>query len=187
MDRGTPSMGMTRREWLKYTTIAGAAATVGGRAAYGAICGDSPVAISTVHDTGCGIREEMPLSPLVLEPWKQNMPVPQAMRPGWRRPDGSLDPNAGDAWTCRTSYQGASIVYPGKEEGHQDSFGHRTRGTNLPYRRNASALARHREHRRRELACADLLSHPGASFGRPRHRGQGAADRAHRERHRAGG
>ncbi len=52
MDRGTPSMGMTRREWLKYTTIAGAAATVGGRAAYGAICGDSPVPISSVARYG---------------------------------------------------------------------------------------------------------------------------------------
>ena len=67
MDRGT-QFRMTRREWLKYTTMAGTATAIGGKAAYAAICGDAPVPISSVADTGCGIREEMPLSPQVLEP-----------------------------------------------------------------------------------------------------------------------
>ncbi len=99
MDRGN----VTRRDWLKYTGLSSAALAVGGKAAWAATCGpdQTPVEVHTVENTGCGLREEMPLSPLILNPFTEALPVPKALAPGWRRSDGTHDPNASDAWYCR--------------------------------------------------------------------------------------
>jgi FtsP/CotA-like multicopper oxidase with cupredoxin domain len=83
------------------------------------------------------MREEMPVSPLIMEPWTEPLPVPQALRPGWRRSDGTLDPNASDAWYCRPyAGRGGAVSVPSKDAGCQDSMGERDRsnpgGTNLP-------------------------------------------------------
>jgi hypothetical protein len=109
--------------------------TLGGRTAWSAVCADqTPVEIHEVQDTGCGMREEMPLSPLILEPWKDDLPIPRALAPGWRRMDGSLANDAPDAWFCRP-YAGrpnGGVVYPSKDPGCQDAMGDRPRGSNLP-------------------------------------------------------
>jgi FtsP/CotA-like multicopper oxidase with cupredoxin domain len=132
MYRGT-SAG--RRAWLKYALLSGATSTLGGRAAWSAVCTDqTPVEIHEVQNTGCGMREEMPLSPLILEPWKDDLPIPRAMTPGWRRIDGTLANDAPDAWFCRP-YPGrpsGRVVVPSKDLGYQDAMGDRTRGNNLP-------------------------------------------------------
>jgi len=132
MHGGTPA---SRRVWLKYTLLSGAAATLGGKAAWSAVCGDQiPIEIHVVADTGCGVREEMPLSPLILEPWKDDLPLPKALAAGWRRADGTLAPDAADAWYVRR-YAGAptgGVSFPRKDAGYQDAMGDRTRGSNLP-------------------------------------------------------
>jgi FtsP/CotA-like multicopper oxidase with cupredoxin domain len=132
MDRGRLS---SRREWLKCTLLSGAATTLGVKAAWSAVCTDqTPIEIHEVENTGCGMREEMPLSPLILEPWKDDLPIPKAIRPGWRNIEGTLAPDAPDAWYCRP-YPGrpnGGVVVPSKDVGCQDAMGDRTRGSNLP-------------------------------------------------------
>ena len=124
MDRGNP-LNLTRRDWLKYTGLSSAALAVGGRAAW-ATCGpdQTPVEVHTVENTGCGLREDMPLSPLILNPFTEALPVPKALAPGWRRSDGTHDPNASDASYCRPyTNKPGGISVPRKDSGCQDSMG----------------------------------------------------------------
>ncbi|MFL5364551.1 MAG: hypothetical protein ACJ781_03655, partial [Myxococcales bacterium] len=77
--------------------------------------------------TNCGVgTEPVATSPFIMTPFKDPLPIPQAMRPGWRYPNGTLatatDPNS---WTCRTSQFGPGVVRPGPEAGHQDALGDR--------------------------------------------------------------
>jgi FtsP/CotA-like multicopper oxidase with cupredoxin domain len=80
------------------------------------------------------MREDMPLSPLILEPWKDDLPIPRAMKPGWRRIDGTLADDAPDAWYVRPclTRPGGGIFVPSKDAGNQDAIGDRSRGNNLP-------------------------------------------------------
>jgi FtsP/CotA-like multicopper oxidase with cupredoxin domain len=134
MNRERPGL-LSRREWLKYTALSSAAAVTSGKAARAAVCADqTPIEIHEVENTGCGMREDMPLSPLILNPFSELLPVPKAMASGWRRIDGTLDPQASDAWYCRP-YPGrpnGGVIVPSKDLGCQDSMGDRTRGENLP-------------------------------------------------------
>jgi FtsP/CotA-like multicopper oxidase with cupredoxin domain len=126
----------SRREWLKYTFVSGAATAVSARTAWSAVCADqTPVELHEVENTGCGMREEMPLSPLILGPWKDDLPIPKVMAPGWRRIDGTLAPDAPNAWFVRRRHGTASggIVVPSKDPGNQDAMGDRPRAKNLPH------------------------------------------------------
>jgi FtsP/CotA-like multicopper oxidase with cupredoxin domain len=129
MDRGN-ALKLTRRQMLKYGALSGAAAAVGGKAAWAATCTDqTPTEIHMVQNTGCGMREEMPVSPLVLQPFTDPLPVPKAMKPGWRQVDGTLQPHdASNSWYCRP-YHGTpgQFLHPQKTSGCQDSMGERDR------------------------------------------------------------
>jgi FtsP/CotA-like multicopper oxidase with cupredoxin domain len=117
----------TRRDMLKLSA-AGGAATLFGKA-WGQTCIDqTPVEIDTVAFTGCGVGgEPFPTSPFIMQPYTQPLPIPRALRPGWRRQDGTLDPNAKDAWTVRVKNgaRTATISRPGPGHGDQDALGER--------------------------------------------------------------
>src|SRR5262245_41530979 len=124
------SRRINRRELLKAGGVAGAGTMVVGRRAWGQACVDTtPVPISDVAFTGCGVGgEPMATSPFIVNPYTQPLPIPKAMRPGWRTPDGRLigahDPGA---WFVRKSVQfgNNTIVPPGPGPGQQDALGDR--------------------------------------------------------------
>jgi FtsP/CotA-like multicopper oxidase with cupredoxin domain len=132
-----PEFTLTRRDLLRLSILTGGATLIGSRAAWALqdTCGQSSIEDIEQAVTTCGAgMEAMPISPLILSPFTEDLPIPKALRPGWRRDDGNLDPNALDAWTCRTSYFGSNgVVYPGPEAGYQDAMGHRSNGAGLPY------------------------------------------------------
>ncbi len=127
----------TRRDVLRYGAMAGAGVMIG-RKVLAQTCADpaQPIDIHHVEYTGCGVGgEPFPKSPFILEPFTQPLPIPKALKPGWRNPDGTLVPDTGfyrrdglypaGAWTVRTSAFGAGVVNPGPEPGHQDALGDR--------------------------------------------------------------
>jgi FtsP/CotA-like multicopper oxidase with cupredoxin domain len=128
---------ISRRDVLKVGAAAGAAGVVG--KAYGAVCADTvPIGIDeaypgggtgTVANTGCPIDADLfPTSPFITTPFVDALPVPQAMAPGYRRPDGTLAPaGAPDAWTVRqlNGVFGNFQSPPGPGLGQQDSIGDR--------------------------------------------------------------
>jgi FtsP/CotA-like multicopper oxidase with cupredoxin domain len=122
----------TRRDMFKFGAAAGAAGIVG--KAYGAYPGlcptDPPITpISDVAFTGCGVGgEALATSPWICEPFTDPLPVPTAMKPGYRNPDGTFGtPGAADEWSVRekNNDQAAGISRPGFGAGYQDSFGER--------------------------------------------------------------
>jgi FtsP/CotA-like multicopper oxidase with cupredoxin domain len=122
---------MNRRDLLKLSMMSGAATLLGAGAkrAYGAACVDQTPMDIALAETGCGVIENFPVSPFILQPFTQALPIPQAMKPGWRHPDGTLDPNYTGAWTCRikSGLNQNVISRPGPGSGDQDSFGARPR------------------------------------------------------------
>ncbi|MFL5417257.1 MAG: hypothetical protein ACJ78Y_14740, partial [Myxococcales bacterium] len=70
--------------------------------------------------TTCGVGlEPMATSPFIVTPFKDPLPIPKAMRPGWRYPNGTLAaPGDGNAWTVRKSQFGPGVVMPGPQAGH---------------------------------------------------------------------
>jgi FtsP/CotA-like multicopper oxidase with cupredoxin domain len=121
----------TRRDLIKFGAMGGAATLIGkGARAQTAACIDqTPIPIEEVAFTGCGVgAEAFATSPFITEPFTQEMPIPQALRPGWNDGQGGLITDKSDprAWTVRKSQvAGAGKVLPGPEAGHQDSFGDR--------------------------------------------------------------
>ncbi len=117
---------INRRTFLKMAGVATGAIAFGGtlRYAFGLV----------PPETGCGIQEFQPYvtSPFIVTPFIDPLPQPQAMKPGWRQVDGTLDPLAADAWTVRRSRflagtgnpTGAGIVVPGPGLHQQDVYGH---------------------------------------------------------------
>ncbi len=117
---------MNRRTFLKMAGVGAGAIAFGGtlRYAFGLV----------PPETGCGIQEFQPYvtSPFITTPFIDPLPQPQAMAPGWRRVDGTLDPLAADAWTVRRSKFlagpgnaiGAGVVVPGPALNQQDVYGH---------------------------------------------------------------
>jgi FtsP/CotA-like multicopper oxidase with cupredoxin domain len=124
------SRGIHRRELLKIGAVSGAGTMVVGKRAWAQACVDTtPVPISDVAFTGCGVGgEPMATSPFIVNPYSQPLPIPKAMRPGWRTPDGRLIPATDPgAWFVRKSVQfgNNTIVPPGPGPGQQDALGDR--------------------------------------------------------------
>lgn len=124
---------MNRRTFMKMACVATGAIAfgVGSRYAFAS------------HDnlTNCGILEFQPYvtSPLIVNPFIDELPQPKAMVPGWRRVDGTLDPLAADAWTVRGAtflntgdLTTPGIVVPGPGLHQQDIYGQRAAGSLLP-------------------------------------------------------
>jgi FtsP/CotA-like multicopper oxidase with cupredoxin domain len=83
--------------------------------------------------TGLTAIEVFPTSPLILAPFTDPLPVPQAMLPGYRQPDGTLTPNDPGAWLVRTSAFGNNrILPPSPLAGRQDAMGARARTAGIP-------------------------------------------------------
>lgn len=128
---------LSRRELIRMSLMAGGAVIIGAsQRAWGLAdltsgsCTDqTPTSIENVAVTGCNVNAEpFPTSPFIQEPFTQEMPIPMAMRPGWRQPDGTLTPSATNAWTVRDSYYGRNVICrPGPGIGLQDTMGGRPR------------------------------------------------------------
>ena len=107
---------------LRYGGMAGAASLIGKKAYGGGTCiGESMVpSIEMDAFTNCAVIEAFPPSPFILQPFTQDMPIPTALRPGWRYPDGTLSqPGDSNAWFVRKSVEFGdnSIVPPGPGKG----------------------------------------------------------------------
>src|SRR6266511_1049939 len=105
---------VSRRDVLRLSMMSGAATLLGARRAFG--CVDTFPFINDIELANTGIGESgeaFPTSPFILEPFNDPLPIPTAMKPGYRQPDGTLTPNALDAWTVRTSQFGPGVVSPG--------------------------------------------------------------------------
>jgi FtsP/CotA-like multicopper oxidase with cupredoxin domain len=117
----------SRRDMLKLGA-AGGAATLFGKA-YGQACADTtPIAIGDVAATGCALDADLfPTSPFILTPFIDPMPIPQAFRPGYRNPDGTLSGGGPQDWSVRekNGRSGRYISAPGPGPGNQDSIGER--------------------------------------------------------------
>jgi FtsP/CotA-like multicopper oxidase with cupredoxin domain len=118
---------MSRRDLLKITAAGGAAATFG--KAFGQTCADTvPVDITTAKNTGCTIDADLyPTSPFITTPFVDQLPIPTALRPGYRNPDGTLSGGTPSDWTVRekNGKSGQAISVPGPGPGQQDSIGER--------------------------------------------------------------
>ena len=120
----------TRRDMFKLGAASGAATLIG-KSAWSAVCNDSSIVepMSDVEFTGCGVGgEPMPMSPFILEPFQDPLPIPQSLRPGWRHADGTLAaPGDPSAWFVRKSMQFGDdrVVLPGPGPGRQDALGDR--------------------------------------------------------------
>src|SRR5947209_5019175 len=103
---------LDRRELIKLSLMAASATVIGGRRAFGATgsCIDqTPMDIEVFSGIGVG-AEAFPTSPFVLNPFTDPLPIPRAMLPGYRTPEGELKPNAAYAWTVRTSAYGNNVI-----------------------------------------------------------------------------
>ncbi len=124
---------LSRRELMKLSLLAGGATTMGARRAWGqspgfVACNALPPQPYDIDiETGLGAIEVFPTSPFILNPFTDGLPIPTALRPGYRQPDGTLTPNAPDAWTVRQSALGLAISPPSPGAGRQDSIGARRR------------------------------------------------------------
>jgi FtsP/CotA-like multicopper oxidase with cupredoxin domain len=128
---------LSRRDMLKITAAGGAATAFG--KAYAATCVDTtPIGINaplvppasvvggTVAVTGCPIDADVfPTSPFITTPFVDPLPVPKALRPGYRNPDGTLA--AAQTWNVRQKggVFGNFTSPPGPGAGNQDSIGDR--------------------------------------------------------------
>jgi hypothetical protein len=90
---------MSRRELIKLSLMCGAAVAVPGSRAWAQSC--SGFVDQTPHDidieTNLTAIEIFPTNPFILSPFTDPLPIPSAMLPGYRQPDGTLTPNAPDA------------------------------------------------------------------------------------------
>src|SRR3954471_21948255 len=134
----------TRRDVIRYGSMAGAAGLIGnGARAAGSTCaagGQQQIpSIAEVAFSGCGVGgEPMATSPFIVNPFTQPLPIPKAMRPGWRTGEigaplaSATDPNA---WFVRKSVQFGdnTVVRPGPEAGRQDALGDRPGVHNDPF------------------------------------------------------
>jgi FtsP/CotA-like multicopper oxidase with cupredoxin domain len=115
----------TRRDMLKISA-AGGAATYYSKA-LGACVGDTiPVDIRTASNTGCPVDADLfPASPFITQPFVDPLPIPAAMRPGYRNPDGTLATT--QSWNVRqkNGVFGNFTSPPGPGAGNQDSIGDR--------------------------------------------------------------
>src|SRR5512146_679976 len=127
---------LSRRELIKLSFMAGGATLLGGRRAWGQQCSgfidQTPVPFET--STGLSAIEVFPTSPFILNPFTDELPIPSAMQPGYRQPDGALTPNSSDAWTVREWFNADQkkwysnlVCAPSPARGMQDCMGARPR------------------------------------------------------------
>ncbi|HEY1265059.1 MAG TPA: hypothetical protein VGF06_16130, partial [Terriglobales bacterium] len=126
---------LSRRELIKLSLMCGAAVAVPGGRAWAQSCGG--FVDQTPHDidieTGLTAIEVFPTSPFILSPFTDPLPIPTSMLPGYRQPDGTLTPNAPDAWRVRTSAFGNNVILPPSPlPGRQDAMGARPRTAGVP-------------------------------------------------------
>jgi FtsP/CotA-like multicopper oxidase with cupredoxin domain len=120
----------TRRDMLKLFGVGGASTLVGGKALANLCPTDPPLfQVHQVENFNCDVGAElMPMSPFIVEPYKDPLPVPRTQRPGWTTLDGTTLPvDHPDAWTVRVKdgvAQSAKSV-PGPDAGAQDALGER--------------------------------------------------------------
>ena len=86
---------LSRRQMIKLGLLSGAA-MFGPRLTWAQTCSgfidQTPQDIDLV--TGLTANEVFPTSPFILSPFTDPLPIPEAMLPGYRQPDGTLTPNA---------------------------------------------------------------------------------------------
>ncbi|HSB79356.1 MAG TPA: multicopper oxidase domain-containing protein [Candidatus Methylomirabilis sp.] len=119
---------MSRRNLLKMGLMTGGASLFASRALAQVCVDQTPFDIAQAINS-CQIQEVFPTSPFILQPFSEAMPIPSAMRPGWRQPDGTLDPDYSGAWSVRVM-NGRNqnyINHPGPGPGQQDALGARPR------------------------------------------------------------
>jgi FtsP/CotA-like multicopper oxidase with cupredoxin domain len=82
-----------------------------------------------MDNTGCPVDADLyPTSPFILNPFTDPLPVPTAMKPGYRNPDGTLaSATQTQQWAVRQKLndQPAGISVPGFGTGYQDALGDR--------------------------------------------------------------
>jgi FtsP/CotA-like multicopper oxidase with cupredoxin domain len=127
---------LSRRELIKLSLMVGGGSLLGAGRAWGQFvaCNALPAQPYDIDiETGLSAIEIFPTSPFILNPFSDPLPIPMAMRPGYRQPDGELlAPNSGD-WQVRTSGFGANIVSaPSPSTGRQDAMGARSRTAGVP-------------------------------------------------------
>ncbi|MGB3210381.1 MAG: multicopper oxidase domain-containing protein [Desulforhopalus sp.] len=130
----TKNMNLSRRTFLRWGVLTGTALAFEGsfmrHLSYGAL--PAP--------TGCDAVEEMPVSPFIIKPFRQTLPIPKALKRGWQT--NPEDPGQ-DWWTVRkarflgpddpiTGIAGPGVVTPGPGPDRQDTYGHRIPGEVLP-------------------------------------------------------
>ncbi len=128
-----PKLKVSRRDVLRLSMMSGAATLLGARRAFG--CVDTFPFLNDIELANTGIGdggEPFPTSPFILNPFEDLLPIPTAMKPGYRQPDGTLTPSSPDAWTVRTSQFGPGVVSPGPGSGQQDALGARPRSSTDP-------------------------------------------------------
>jgi len=123
---------LSRRELIKLSLMAGSATLLGTKRAWGQVCVDqTPQDIDVV--TGLSVIEVFPTSPFILNPFTDQLPIPSAMRPGYRQFDGTLLSPSSSDWQVRTSAFGSNVVSaPGPSAGRQDAMGARPRTAGVP-------------------------------------------------------
>ncbi len=128
-------LNVSRRDLLKLSMMSGAATLLGARRAFGQACppgfvDQTPFPIEQAVNT-CNLIEVFPTSPFILNPFTDPLPILTALQPGYRQPDGTLTPNATDAWSVRILdgiNQTAPVVSrPSPDSGRQDALGARSR------------------------------------------------------------
>ena len=127
---------LSRREVFQLSLMSGSAALIGGKMAQGQTVNcrslpPMPYPIDVL--TGAPALELFPTSPFILSPFNDPLPIPQAMRPGYRQPDGTLaTPDEENDWQVRQqASSGSGRSRPGPDKGKQDSFGRRSRTAGL--------------------------------------------------------
>ena len=133
---------LTRRQFLEWGAICGA-----GVAFSGSVLGKAFAEVvpppGLPPETACGIQEVMPTSPFIIRPFRDRLPIPKAMAPGWR-PDPTLPPDQTQTdWTVRRArflapdaptdvVPPGGVVVPGPGVHQQDSYGQLAAGSVLP-------------------------------------------------------
>ena len=125
---------------MKFSLMAGGAA-LGAKKAFG----DTFVSCTAIPpqpydidiQTGLSPIENFPTSPFIMNPFSDALPIPSAMRPGYRQTDGSLLAPSSSDWAVREcgGVRQNTISRPGPGTSCQDSIGARPRslaGTRVP-------------------------------------------------------
>jgi FtsP/CotA-like multicopper oxidase with cupredoxin domain len=122
---------LSRRELFKLSMMTGGATLIGARSALGqgitcTALSQMPMPYDIENQTGLVAMEFFPTSPFILHPFSDALPVPTAMKPGYRQPDGTLAND--DSWYTRTSALGSNKkCKPCGDAGMQDAMGSRPR------------------------------------------------------------